>query len=52
MRPKKPYMYCDLCKRVLHPLNAHFGRLKKGEELITAHIKCWNKAIEGKGVNK
>jgi hypothetical protein len=40
----KEIMVCEICVQAVHPLDAHFGRLKG--ELITAHIDCWNKAIE------
>lgn len=39
------YEKCEICEKPVHPLDAHFGRLKG--ELITAHIDCWNKAIKG-----
>lgn len=42
--PKVNYMICDICNEKLHPLDAHFGRLNG--KLTTAHIDCWNKAIE------
>lgn len=44
MNYKVKYMVCDLCHKKLHPLDAHFGSLR--EKLTTAHIDCWNKAIE------
>lgn len=40
----KEIMICDICEKPVHPLDAHFGRLKG--KLITAHIDCWNKSIE------
>lgn len=34
-------MVCDICKEIVHPLDAHMGEIEG--QLITAHIDCWNK---------
>lgn len=39
-------MACDICKEIVHPLDAHMGKIEGN--LITAHIDCWNKTIETK----
>lgn len=37
---KTVMMECPLCKKELHPLDAHFGRI---DGLLDAyHIDCWN----------
>lgn len=41
---KKKEMICDLCNKVVDPLDAHTGRLN--DKLIVAHIDCWNNAIK------
>ena len=37
-------MVCDICNRMVKPLDAHTGKLEG--KLITAHIDCWNKKID------
>lgn len=36
-------MICDICKKVVKPLDAHMGKLDG--KLITTHIDCWNKEV-------
>lgn len=37
---KSNEMFCDLCSKSLHPLDAHMGYIDK--KLSCTHIKCWN----------
>jgi len=37
-------MMCDICNKVVEPLDAHMGRLN--DKLIVAHIDCWNREIK------
>ena len=39
----KEKMICGICNKEVHPLDAHMGRCNN--ELIVAHIDCWNKQI-------
>lgn len=41
---KNKEMICDICKKVVKPLDAHMGKLDG--KLITAHIDCWNIKIK------
>jgi hypothetical protein len=36
-----PEMICDICKKTLHPLDAHMGYIDG--KLVCVHIDCWNK---------
>ena len=33
-------MHCGLCKRLVHPLDAHMGRINGVLDVF--HIECWN----------
>lgn len=40
---KDKEMICDICRKVVKPLDSHMGNLKG--KLITTHINCWSKEI-------
>ena len=33
-------MKCDLCNKLLYPLDAHMGYIKN--KLVCVHTDCWN----------
>ena len=37
---EKEQMLCGLCKKEVHPLDAHTGRING--KLDVSHIGCWN----------